>query len=363
MLAIAVVLVVGCSGTASRAGSPSPPHIPRQGALGTTTTSARRISDQATAIADADAFLRRYVDDTGRVVRADQGGDTVSEGQSYGLLLAEAAGRTAEAARIWEWTREHLQRPDGLLAFHASPSGRIIDRASATDADLVTAWALVRIPRLRPTGAAIAKAILARETVLLPDGHILLAAGDWATGRPASLNPSYWVLPAVAGLAAAVPDHRWASVRGGAEEALGTLTGGGVLLPPDWARDDGGRLSATPAPNRAVPDVRYSFDAQRCLVWMAAAPGGPGAGRYAALLQRESTAAASSLRQDGTTIDTRPSPLAVVAAAAAEHAAGDDASEHRLLDEADAIEQGNPTYYGAAWVALGRVLLTTDLLA
>jgi endo-1,4-beta-D-glucanase Y len=93
----------------------------------------------AAARADANAFLQRYVQPDGRVARLDQGGDTVSEGQSYGLLLAEVAGATGLVRTIWGWTRDHLQRDDGLLAYHASPQGAVLDRSSATDADLVTA--------------------------------------------------------------------------------------------------------------------------------------------------------------------------------------------------------------------------------
>jgi len=37
-----------------------------------------------TARAAAESFLDRYVEPDGRVVRLDQGGDTVSEGQAYG---------------------------------------------------------------------------------------------------------------------------------------------------------------------------------------------------------------------------------------------------------------------------------------
>ena len=40
-------------------------------------------------------FLDAYVDPDGRVVRRDQGGDTVSEGQAYALLLATAVGDEA----------------------------------------------------------------------------------------------------------------------------------------------------------------------------------------------------------------------------------------------------------------------------
>lgn len=64
------------------------------------------------------AFFSSYVDASGRVVRKDQGGDTVSEGQGYALLLAAAVGDRARFSSVWTWTKAHLQRQDGLLAWH-----------------------------------------------------------------------------------------------------------------------------------------------------------------------------------------------------------------------------------------------------
>ena len=55
-------------------------------------------------------------------------------------------------------------------------------------------------------------------------------------------------------------------------------------------------------------------------------------------------------------------PLPLVAAAAAAGAGGDTAGRDALLDRAAAQDDAVPTYYGAAWVALGRTLLQTDLL-
>ena len=37
-------------------------------------------------------FLDEYVEPDGRVVRHDEGGDVVSEGQAYGMLIAVAVG-------------------------------------------------------------------------------------------------------------------------------------------------------------------------------------------------------------------------------------------------------------------------------
>lgn len=310
-------------------------------------------------------FLARYVDGDGRVVRRDQGGDTVSEGQSYALLLAQVADDERAFGRVWRWTRSHLQRPDGLLASHAD-ARTVLDDNPASDGDLATAWALVRSPdgAQRREGIRMARAVLERETAA-PPSPPLLAAGPWATGQPATLNPSYWALGAFESLGEATGDAGWSGLGAASLSATSELAGGGRLLPPDWARADGPAVSASPSPNGDPPEVQYGPDAQRVVIWLAASCR-PAARRLAAAwwphLADGRTAAALSLRTDGQVLNGAPSPLALVAAAAAAGAAGRPTERDRLMARAARVEAARPSYYGAAWVALGRAILTTDLL-
>lgn len=304
-------------------------------------------------------FLERYVDRDGRVVRRDQGGDTVSEGQSYGLLLAQVAQRPDIEQRIGSWT-QRLRRPDGLLSFLAGPDGAVLDPQAASDGDLVVAWAWLRSGR--GPSAPLADAVL-RQEVVERNGLRLLTAGPWATGEPATLNPSYWVLPAYEALRA--DDPSWQVLADDSARALNDLTGGGRLLPPDWARADGAELSPTPAPSGAAPEPRYSLDAQRTVVWLATSCSQQAQSTAAGwwpLLADPVRSKALALSLDGRVLDPSGHPLPLVAAAAAAHAARAFDERDRLLDEAAAQDQLVPTYYGAAWVALGRALLQTDLL-
>jgi endoglucanase len=320
------------------------------------------------AHAAAAGFLDRYVEEDGQVVRHDQGGDTVSEGQSYALLLAQVSGDRETFRRVWRWTRSNLLRPDGLLASHADGE-RVLDRNPASDADLVTAWALLRASgpgsgELRRAGRRTAGAVLERE-VAAPPGPELLAAGTWATGPPASLNPSYWSLPAFAGLSEETGDPRWEELGALSVSALRSLTGKGRRLPPDWARADGGWVRASPSPNGDPPEVQYGPDAQRVVVWLATSCE-PAARRLAAAwwphLTDGEESRALALRTDGQLLNGTQTPLSLVASAAAAGAAGRPRERDRKLDEAARLDAEHPTYYGAAWVALGRALLTTDLL-
>ncbi len=140
-------------------------------------------------------------------MRLDQGRDTVSEGQAYGMLLAEVAGDYGAFQRIWLWTHRHLQHRDGLFSFHTNARGKVTSRQPASDADLLIAWALLRYSGPKAAvwhraGRRVAHAILAYELASGPGGMLVLTAGPWATGSPAgsTLDPSYWSLPAMESL-------------------------------------------------------------------------------------------------------------------------------------------------------------------
>lgn len=319
----------------------------------------------------AAGFGAAYMRPDGRVVRTDQGGDTVSEGQAYGMLLAEAAGNHGAFARIWEWTRDHLQLGDGLFAWHASPAGKVIGQQPASDADLLIAWALLRY---HGSGAAgwhrdgqrVAGAILAHEVTSGPGGVPVLTAGPWATGRPASLDPSYWSLTAFQGLARLTGDQEWHRLAAGAVTLTRELTHNGQLLPPDWAElTAAGALRAEPAPDGSQPVTQYGPDAQRTVVWFAASCDQQAralAAHWWPLLRPGNRDQALILHPIGTVLNPTPAVLPMVASAAAAKASGDSAPARRLLQRARAQQQTHPTYYGGAWNALGSVLLSTSNL-
>jgi endoglucanase len=319
----------------------------------------------------AASFLASYVQPDGRVTRIDQGGDTVSEGQAYGMLLAEAAGDSAAFGRIWGWTRAHLQLADGLFAFHASASGKIISAEPASDADVLIAWALLRYQGPQAAawhadGRRVADAVLAHEVTTGPGGMPVLAAGPWATGRPASLDPSYWSPQALQGIARATGNPQWNRLEASAVAMTRELTRDGRMLPPDWAElTAGGVLRGEPAPDGSQPQTQYGLDAQRVTVWFASscdAAASALAARWWPLLRSGDRTQALALRPDGSVLNPAPSVLPLVASAAAAGAAGDPGAASRLLRQAAAQQRDHPTYYGGAWDALGTALLTSGTL-
>lgn len=347
-------------------GTPGPAS-PDHGTEPLTAAAPGRPAEQALREA-ASAFLLNWVDEDGRVVRRDQGNDTVSEGQAYGLLISAAVGDEGSFEKIWMWTREHLMREDGLLSWHWS-QGAVTDPTPASDADLDTARALVRAgtlfgrPDLTADGNLLAGRVMDKLTVETVHGRILLP-GQWAKQGPAlSYNPSYASPAAFDVLGASTGDARWRELSAGTSTVTASLEAAGPLL-PDWARirADGSVQPVTGPAGDGGPGL-YSYDAARvpvrfsesCLpadVAVAAdSVSALGTGRQA-----------TSLDLSGAQMAGDHHPVFYVARAAARASAGDRSGARADLGRAETLNSIHPTYYGTAWIALGRVLLDSRVL-
>jgi endo-1,4-beta-D-glucanase Y len=327
-------------------------------------------SPEARAKSAARSFLARYVDDEGRVVRWDQGETTVSEGQSYAMLLATAVGDRQEFRRVWSWTAKNLQRPDGLFSW-LWEGGEVADRNAASDADLGAAYALLLASHRFHEHAygvealRIGRAILAEETVSIK-GRPVLVAGNWAQALPATIDPSYLIPRAFEALRAASGERSWSKLAQSGREIVARLTSGPDGLAPDWAQVAAdGAVRPIPAPG-GEPPPRYSYDAVRVPLWMAQSCD-PRDRRLAARSARFLSAAAadgisSAYSLEGEPLGGEGGAVALVGAGAASAAAGERADALKLLDRAEADVEAAPTYYSAALLALGRVLLTTHLV-
>ena len=313
------------------------------------------------------AFLDAYVEDDGRVVRTDQGGDTVSEGQAYAMLVAVGLGDERTFERVWDWTQDNLQRSDALLSWRWA-EGAVVDESSASDADLDAARALVLAgerfdePAWTAAGLDLGGAVLDLETVQTAVGRIL-TAGQWATTEPYAYNPSYASPGATAVLAAASDDPRWAELDEGSRAVTAALLAG-APLPPDWAQVHAdGTVQAMPGAQGRGSSVRYGFDAARTPVRFAESCNSADRALAAAVvapLDRGGDAAELDL--GGSPMGAAESVVAAIAQAAAVAAAGDTGRAADELVDADHLAQTVPSYYGSAWAALGRFMLTDDVL-
>ncbi len=347
----AVLLSLALAACTPPGGSAPPTPAP------TATTAGR------TPIEAGQAFLATYVDGDGRVVRHDQGGDTVSEGQAYGMLIAVALGDEETFASVWGWTRENLQRPDGLLSWRWV-DGAVADPQPASDADLDAARALALAgeafddPAYTDAATALGRAVLDHETARTDAGRILLA-GPWADADPYQVNPSYPTPVATRLLADLDDDPRWAELDAGMRAVVGDLTGDGSL-PPNWAQVDGeGRVEAVRGPDGS--EIGFGYDAARTLVRYAESCDAQDHDVVAGTLDTLGTARVlhAQLDLDGTSATTDQHPLTHVSRAAVRALDGDRPGALADLAAADALLELYPTYFGSAWASLGRLTLET----
>jgi endoglucanase len=186
------------------------------------------------------------------------------------MLLAAIFGDRPAFEALHRWTARTLKRPhDHLFAWRFRPGATpaVDDPNNATDGDLYIAWALLlagerwRDPALVAAAAAIAHDILRLLTREF-GGRLLLLPGaaGFEDRQRLVLNPSYYVFPAFAALAQALPDPRWQRL---ARDGLAVLREGRFgawELPPDWLalrKADGAMAPASGWP------PRFSFDAVR----------------------------------------------------------------------------------------------------
>jgi endoglucanase len=249
----------------------------------------------------------------------------------------------------------------------------VVDPEAASDADLDASRALLvaacrfHRPALRVQALKLGQAILRDEVGTASfRGEPVLTAGPWAIVPTVTLDPSYFSPASFLALRAATNDPRWGALAASSRAITSDLMPTSSRLPPDWARLEGDTPVPIGSPSDPASPARFGFDAVRTLVRMAEDPDAAGrriaARAWPVFENQDPTKLPVEHTLHGRPIGHILHPVVLVAAAAAAGAAGHPAARAGLLDEAEALDRHDPTYYGAAWVALGRIMLTTKLL-
>lgn len=222
-------------------------------------------------------FQAGFIQDDGRVVDWTDAARTVSEGQAYAMFFALVANDPEQFSRLLAWTRDNLANGDldtNLPAWHwgRDPvSGRwgVLDRNSATDADLFIAYTLFEAARLwrRDDYAVTAGHLLAMvvdQAVRERGGRQLLlpAPLGFRTTEADRINPSYLVPFQLRYFAHVDPQGPWMELLEESVAALDDIAPRGLV--PDWAlvTDEGYR----PDPTSGTVG---SYDAIRNYMWAA----------------------------------------------------------------------------------------------
>jgi endo-1,4-beta-D-glucanase Y len=187
----------------------------------------------------------------GSSVVTKDGGNVVSEGIGYGMLLATGFDDRALFDGLWKYYEDH-EDPLGLMNW----STGVCDAAgnnnanAAADGDLDAAMALVQASARWPDGSYLADAktltaaIIASETELCGE-RAILRPGDKFGGcsdmSSARVNPSYFAPGYYRVFAAKFPDQaeRWNALVTGSYELYPLYQARMSGLVPDWAAVDG----------------------------------------------------------------------------------------------------------------------------
>jgi len=214
-------------------------------------------------------YKQRFLDGSGRIVDTGNGGISHSEGQGYGMVLAALSNDRDAFAAMIRWTDATLGGAgDDLYAWRYDPrqARPVADPNNATDGDMLIAWALALAgknwnERAYLDRSAALRAAIRRECVVDRFGRPLLLPGrvGFAQAGQVTVNPSYYVWPALDAFARLDGVGVWGGVIASGEALLRQARFGPLHLPCDWVSVTGAAAVA-PAPDKPS---RFGFDAIR----------------------------------------------------------------------------------------------------
>lgn len=192
-------------------------------------------------------FKDHFISRDGRVIDYVNNRITTSEGQSYAMLVAVNIDDRQTFDLLWEWTKNNLQvrTVDRLLAWkwgeRLPGTWDIIDLNNATDADVLTALALLEAEgkwhneEYRAEALSIMKSIQ-EKLVVEKWGKMFTLPGyfGFTPDNRLVINPSYLIVPAYKKFAGHTHQEFWNILYGDSLSILERSTYGKYGLPADW---------------------------------------------------------------------------------------------------------------------------------
>jgi endo-1,4-beta-D-glucanase Y len=207
-----------------------------------------------------------------KVIRPENGNDTVSEGIAYGMLIAVNMNDQTLFDSLYSYWHGNVAVGNLMTWCIAAGSGscNASGGGSATDADEDAAFALLQADKAWGSTGTNNYKSLAMGMISdiwtndidgggtnLPKGgsHYTSPTGTSGLGIT---NPSYFAPAYYTAFKAAGDSHDWASVNSAVYTALGKLAGSNGLVPA-WC----GSSCTVPASNGGANDMIYQYDSHR----------------------------------------------------------------------------------------------------
>jgi endo-1,4-beta-D-glucanase Y len=223
------------------------------------------------------SYVSHFGDPQGRLIEHSAGERTTSEAQAYGLFFALIANDRDRFDRILGWTESNLTQgglskslPAWLWGVGPQGTYGILDRNSASDADLWMSYTLLQAGRLwkdrrySDTGAALARLIEQHETADVPGVGWMLLPGSkgFQSGDEYILNPSYVPVQLLQALAIEFPNSTWSKLADAAPDFLAKSASSGFAM--DWVAYENRKFNAIQGPGTVAGG---SYDAVRVYLW------------------------------------------------------------------------------------------------
>ncbi|WAH56460.1 cellulose synthase complex periplasmic endoglucanase BcsZ [Pseudomonas silvicola] len=229
-------------------------------------------------------YVQRFVQKDGRMLGSSMDpNQSSSEGQSYGMFFALVANDPVTFDALWRWTRDNMaganlgqNLPGWLWGLGPAGTWSVLDKHSATDADLWFAYALLEADRLwhKPHYRADARLILANvEHTLIRDipglGKMVLP-GPVGFEHPDSLwrfNASYTPIPLMRRFTRESPASPWKAVADSTAKMVADQGINRAGFVPDWVAYRATGLNKGLFVVDPFSNALGSYDAIRTYLW------------------------------------------------------------------------------------------------
>jgi endo-1,4-beta-D-glucanase Y len=203
----------------------------------------------------------------GRVIRPENGNDTVSEGIAYGMLIGVYMNDRVLFDGLWGYAHARLNG-NGLMTWHYSAAGGVVDgTGAATDADEDMAWALLMADKQWGGAPSGLPTYLSSATMLIGamwshevdqgNGFVLKPGDNF--GGASQTNPSYFAPAYYRVFARVTGNTGWMSVVDSSYAILAQATGTYGLV-PNWVNAQGVGVNG---PGNDPVGVHFGYDACR----------------------------------------------------------------------------------------------------
>ncbi|MBQ3678645.1 MAG: hypothetical protein II929_03920 [Succinivibrio sp.] len=195
-----------------------------------------------------DDYKKRYLAADGAIVDTGNSNISHTEGQSYGLLFSLYFDDRESFDKILAWTKQNLFNEEkGLYvwAYKRNESDPVADKNNATDGDLMIAWVLLEAGKkwknkdYTKRGQKLLSVIqntliinFAKKQVILP------GVNSFLENSFVTINPSYYIYPALTGLYKHTYQKKWNEIAKDGKDIISAVRGRTVPITPDWLKMD-----------------------------------------------------------------------------------------------------------------------------